>query len=640
MNDRPFPEWRTFVRALWRWGCASFLLLPVITWSAPAPMATPAKRAGGSEITRWLTTADTQWQVDYQRDVAEPYDKGVAEVRKQYLSTLEGAASAATKAGLRENAAAWQAEHDRISSDDATPVPAETKEPAALKTLRTNYRAQLARLERERLERARGLLTRCDAMLAKKQASLPPRTSADDAAKLQKERDDLHTAWLKTTATVDPTPPPPPPGPGGAAGPVKLTSQQILTKLLALGASVAVKEGAGPVRDLKPEETTVQGKFSFVRVSFNVQRPDETPLVVADYDILDSLIEVQELGLSGPVVRDSVMEKLRPFHGLKNLSLNRVNPSPASYAVLPELTELTGLQLQDTNTTDEAMQWVTKCHKLQRLHLGDLPISNEGLANIGELKELQELSLGGLEKIDSKAFAYLADCKALKYVSAGGFIILSGMVENLSHCKNLESISLPNTLLKDNEVASLGALEKLHALDLSNASITGSVFEKWPVRREMTSLNLGGALGVDDAACKGLERAFPKMQDLRLKLGASGFTVVGATALGRLHELRTLDLGGEGITDEIVNELTHAKMISALSIPMAKVTDVGAAAIGRLTQLTSLSLNIPPITDPALKSFGRCKQLKTVNIGKDAAPETEYKLETVLPEVTVNRPEE
>jgi len=443
-----------------------------------------------------------------------------------------------------------------------------------------------------------------------------------------------------TPAPAKSVPATPTPRPLGAPPPAKLTSQQILEKLLALGASVAVKPKGGPVQEIKSDTETVEGKFTFERVAFRALKPDETPLVAADYDILDSISEVQELVLSGDVVRDAVLAKLHPFHALRSLALDRARPSAAGYEVLAELPALRDLQLRDTGTTDDAMQKVTECRKLQRLQLVSLPLTNEGLAGLGKLKELEDLQLNELKNLESKGFAYLPKCRMLKHVYVAGFMVLSGMVENLGHCKNLQSLSIPNSFLKDTEVAPLGALEKLQTLDLSNSPISGAVFIKWPVRHEMTSLNLNNAGGVDDAACVGIEHACPKLQSLYLKTAKSGFSVAGAEALGRLHGLRVLTLDGEGVTDDVLAELAHDENLTNLSIPAAKLTDPGAAAIGRLTHLTDLNLNIPPITEAALKSFSHCKALKTVNIGKDAPAETEYKLESVLPALIVHRPEE
>jgi len=103
--------------------------------------------------------------------------------------------------------------------------------------------------------------------------------------------------------------------------------------------------------------------------------------------------------------------------------------------------------------------------------------------------------------------------------------------------------------------------------------------------------------------------------------------------------LRSLRIDGEGIDDSVVAELIHCDTITTLTIPAAQLTDAGAASLVRLPRLADLTVNIPPITDPALKSFARCKALKNVHIGKDAAPETEYKFLKSVPGVTVIRPE-
>jgi hypothetical protein len=84
--------------------------------------------------------------------------------------------------------------------------------------------------------------------------------------------------------------------------------------------------------------------------------------------------------------------------------------------------------------------------------------------------------------------------------------------------------------------------------------------------------------------------------------------------------------------------LVHCDGLALLAIPAARLTDPGAASLARLANLAELSIDLPPLTAAALKSFGRCKKLKTFNIGKDAPPETENKLKSVVPGLNVNRP--
>ena len=107
--------------------------------------------------------------------------------------------------------------------------------------------------------------------------------------------------------------------------------------------------------------------------------------------------------------------------------------------------------------------------------------------------------------------------------------------------------------------------------------------------------------------------------------------------LAQLRTLRTLRLGGPGVTDEGAAQLAHCDGLTLLAIPAARLTDSGVAALAKLPNLAELSIDVPPLTAAALKSFGRCKKLKTFNIGKDAPPETENKLKSVVPGLNVNR---
>jgi hypothetical protein len=418
------------------------------------------------------------------------------------------------------------------------------------------------------------------------------------------------------------------------ATPGKLPQQQILDKLFALGASVWVKKGQNEVVQIKSSAEVAGQKVALIRVELPAQSPDEKPLGAADYAILDFLTELPELSLSGEQVSDAVLEKLRAFRLLGNLTLANVKLSLASHNLLLALPELHELHLIATDTNDLTLKTIVQCRKLKSLHLDTLPITDDGLASLTRLPLLEELELTNLEKLGSPGFGHLVDCHGLKSIYVTGFSILSGMVENLARCKNLETLSLPATELKDAEIAPLGALTKLHTLDLSGSGVSGTAFATWPVRSQLTSLNLDRTPGADDAICKNIEHAFPKLESLNVNLAASGFTPAGAAVLARLHSLHTLNLGGAGINDDVVAQLAHCDALNTLVIPAAQLSEKGVVALARIPHLNELSLNVPPVNDAALKAFARCKELKTLNLGKNAAQDTELKLHKVLPQLT------
>jgi hypothetical protein len=362
--------------------------------------------------------------------------------------------------------------------------------------------------------------------------------------------------------------------------------------------------------------------------------------VAADYAILDSLSDVTQLELSGENVTDAVVEKIRPFRALQYLVLADVKISVPTYNLLPALPALAELYLSGTDTSDDALATIVQCRNLKRLHLVNLPIDDKGLGSVAKLPLLEELELNQLDKLGAPGFAHLVDCRALKQIYVSGFTVLSGMVENLGKCKNLEVVTIPGSVLKDADIAPLSALTKLRSLDLEGSRVTGAAFASWPMRLQLTGLNIYDTPGVDDNVLKTLEHAFPKLEELDVKLADAGFTSAGAAIFGKLRNLHAMRIGGAGVNDEVMSRIAHADALTSLAIPAAQLTDAGAVSLARLPHLAELSIDVPPLTDPALKAFAKCKELKTVNIGKDAPPDTEYKLQRVVPNLVVHRPEE
>jgi hypothetical protein len=600
-------------------------------------LVVPTLGRAESDTAKWLVTMDARWQANYQRDVAGPFEKGIAELRRQYLASLATPLAAATQAGRSDEAALWTAEQQSITSGGSVPPYDAPSTPRALKTLRATYREQFARLDKQRFERARALFGQCDAVLTKNQAALTERNRTNEAAELQKERDQLRTAWLQPPAAPVAAGTPAPGASGAAA---KLTVRQVLEKLLALGAVVSVKVGKADPVEIKSVAQIADQKFTFWRVELRPERSDQTPLAAADYAILDSLAEVSELALNGENVTDAVLEKLRPWRALQTLTIGDAKITAASFAVLPPMPELRELYLANTGTGDDALKTIAQCRKIKNLHLVAQPVTDDGLASLSKMPALEELELNQLEKLGSPGFAHLADCRALREISATGFPLLTGMVENLGHCKNLENLFLPGSVLKDAEIAPLSGLAKLRLLNLEGSAVSGAAFATWPLHSQLMILNLTDAAGVDDAALKSIEHVFPKLTELDVKTAATGFSAAGTGSIAKLRALQTLRLAGDGITDEVVAPFTHLEALTTLAIPAAKLGDPGAASLGKLIHLSELSIDVPPLSDLALKSLARCKELKTVNIGKDALPETEAKLQRAIAGVVVHRPQE
>ncbi len=626
--------------------------------AAPAtPEPPPAPVVQLSEIGKWLASVEPQWQAAYQQEVVAPYEKGVGDLKKQFLTTIETQLAAATQAGSRDDAAFFRGEKKRLEAGEDIPMKDEVIVPASLVKLRTGFRADQARLDKARFDRAKALFARTDATLAQTQLALIQHQRSGEAAEIKQKREQLAALWVKPPETAaapaaatpapsaaTPAPKRPPLGSTPAPSMAKLPPRQIVEKLLAMGVSVWVGQKQ-PLNALNPPASTevktiadLSGdRFVITHVAFRRDGADEKPITTEDLAVVEALPEATDLDLSGPGVTDAIVEKLRGFRRLVRLTLDGAKLTAASSTVLGTLSDLKELHLQGASLGDEFVKGVGLCHRLERLSLAGLSISDAALIPVFKLTTLQELDLSNLDKVTAAGLAHIADCHSLKRLSLGGANVSASMVEPVNHCTGLESLTLAGIPLKDEEVVGLGALGRLKTLNLSNTGIVGTAFAKWPTHAAMTSLSVTNEPGVNDAALKAIVTAFPKLDTLDFSAVALGATTAGFASLDHLRSLRNLRIGGAVVNDEVMVEIGKCNELQSLSIAGASLTEPGAAAMARLTKLTSLDLNLPPVSDAALKSFSKCKALKSIQIAADAPEDVETKLKGALNGVAIRK---
>ena len=160
--------------------------------NTPAPF-TPAPRAATpapkppSVTGTWLAEQEPQWQAVFTSEVTAPFEKGVGDLKRQYLKTL-----AATRGGNE-----LDAERKLVADGGDVPAVDEPATPAALKALRSSYRLSLKNLEADRLAKAKSVVARCDAILGRSQMLLTQSQSLDEALEIKAKRGQLAEVWLK-----------------------------------------------------------------------------------------------------------------------------------------------------------------------------------------------------------------------------------------------------------------------------------------------------------------------------------------------------------------------------------------------------------------------------------------------------------
>ena len=185
-------------------------LLLILATAAPGQNADPlgnSAAAPQNEMQKWFATLDAQWQPAFAREVSAPLEAEQVKLWQQYLAAVEAAIVKATGAGDLDLAVAWRNERERFTAAKDVPAEDEAGIPAALRQLRTGWRAQNAKIQKDRADHAKAVLARYDQVLAQAQTQLTQRQRIDDALRVKTKREEIAAAWLSGLPAAPPTRP-------------------------------------------------------------------------------------------------------------------------------------------------------------------------------------------------------------------------------------------------------------------------------------------------------------------------------------------------------------------------------------------------------------------------------------------------
>jgi serine/threonine protein kinase len=617
---------------------------PIEATTKTAPPEIPKPQ---SPTAKWLAEQEPQRQAAFAKEVSGPFDKGVAELKKQYLAVLETQLAAATKAAKLDDAVALRAERERLAAGGDVPAEDEALAPPSLKTLRATYRTAFNKLDTERFTKAKIVHARFDATLAQSQDALTQRQRLDEALEVKTQRDALSVAWLKppvATATSLPATPPSPATPKPALGqtmlppapkPRKMKPTELVERLLAMGAGI---EGAPPGSGITRVQSAAQAqadKFAIRTVDLLTPAAN---LTESDLGIVEHLGEVNEVRLGGTAAVDSTVEKLRDSPGLQSLTLRTTNKLTAT--TFKSIAAMPALRTLDLNVPGgtEDLAALGKARKLEKLSLVRQSFEEQDFAAIAAIPALKSLTINSTDLVPPAAWARLATAKNLTELSFGQSKVNRAMLIEVGKLASLETIEFGSIPMNDDHIAPLAGLKSLRYLVTSSiATINGSAFTTWPLRPTMKTLCLYSKSSITDEALRAIATAFPKLERLDVTANTGEATAAGFAHLSRLRELRHLELTGDAVNDAIVAEISRCDQLSHVNLADAHVTEAGVQSLAKLPALSELIWSDPPVNDAALKAYRRLRTLTALRIGRDAARETEQSLKATLPKVNIFR---
>ncbi|HSH92589.1 MAG TPA: hypothetical protein VK968_00415, partial [Roseimicrobium sp.] len=166
-----------------------FLALTMSVLGAIAQEPAPPK--ANAEMQQWLETVEAQWQAALSKEATTPLEDEKAKLVQQYSAAIETNLNKASSAGNLDLAVLWRNERDRFAGAKEVPADDDATTTPELKQLRVAWRAQMARLEKDRTERTKAVQVRYDQVLEKAQTQFTQQQRLDEAVMVKNKREQI-----------------------------------------------------------------------------------------------------------------------------------------------------------------------------------------------------------------------------------------------------------------------------------------------------------------------------------------------------------------------------------------------------------------------------------------------------------------
>lgn len=417
---------------------AALLFASAFLFAASAQ--TPAAPAG-NPTAKWLVEQHPRWQAAFDREVNEAFDKDVADLNKKYLATVEKSFNQAARDGQLDAALVYRSERDRIAGAGAGLLEEVTDLPLAVETLRATYRQSLAALEAARMDRAKKILARYDAVLGQNLVALTKAQRLEEALLLKAKREEIAAAWTKempgSISGGEPVTAAPLAAPAvDADSPPVWKSRDgspraLVAKLLTLGAVVRAPEPIKSADDLPGED------FLITSVDFSKNVTDQ------------ALAAVIGLKVAGVSLRGESAAKLslKDWEQLANsktlLKVDLVgSPKPGVFSKLAQVQTLTeiNMSLENGHAHKESdIASLGALPNLQYLRVAQAPMTGVAFASWPAKRPLKNLLVPQSADFDeSSLHALLITAPELTELSVGTFSVNDAKLKVLEQFASLK----------------------------------------------------------------------------------------------------------------------------------------------------------------------------------------------------------
>jgi hypothetical protein len=467
-----------------------------------------------SEMEKWVAGLDATWQETYAKEVTAPFDAEMAKLAQQYLAALDASIQKASTSGDLDQTVGWRAERERFAVAKDVPAEDEATAPVALKQLRASWRAQAARLQKDRATRAAAVLARYDAVLAQAQKQLTQTQRIDEALLLKKQREAVAAKWtlaapppVVAVAKVEPPKPPVPPA-GSKATPsatslqtrtAKLTPREVMEKLLAAGVQVRTGEYRSQ-KEIRQVEDAPE-KFAFYSLGFH-PRKDGVPVGDDEVALLENIPNLAALTLDGIDVTDAGLQHLRGLQALQYVDLtNLPKVTEAGFKLLADLPKVEHIKLWNMPSPEVAIKGCAASKHLPQLIVGTMEVPESALVALSANNTLLRFHFEkGAKGLTPASFAHLAKMKKLNQLQIVDFPIDDAMAAEIGKLEGLQNLNIRESRLTETGFVSLSKLRNMQELSVTAPPVTPATIAALKRLKLLKNFQVGKGMPDEDMA--------------------------------------------------------------------------------------------------------------------------------------------
>ncbi len=381
----------------------------------------------------------------------------------------------------------------------------------------------------------------------------------------------------------------------------------------------------------------------------------DSKLTCARLERLNNCMQLEELELANPNLKNDSMDGMRPLTRIRELGLidcqdllnkqGKLNlhpfPSILSLRVSAHGDDFSCDSLLSHKDTLEKfwVMWTVKnpqsLGKMRKLN--DLTLwfhrfdveTNHAIRSLGQLKTLV-LCANGLSTDSYESIGTLSNLKRLELNNER----LTGKeFQSIGRLRNLEYINLDNGSYVDSDFQKLSGLKKLRELTCRGpingtglAAFTNTKIEKLDISGEkLTSSGFAAICGLSNlqkltiCPCKSQPEwsnvlaNLSQLQEFNVACPATGADS-WARALAQSSNLESVNLSNSDFSDEGIRFLLSLPHLEKLNIGNTRVTDRGLDMLKNMQQLQDLTVSHCKISDAGMKSIGALAGLRQLHL--------------------------